>query len=91
MKIEVVPFSVTKSKIQDMHLKFAIVQQKQEQYFQTEKTILDAIWAATDNAWYKWQKITCTRYYLLFIQASISYEFNAGTGASSTGMQSKRP
>merc|ERR1719259_1185581 len=43
---------MTKSKIQDMHLKFEMVQQQQEPYFQTEKTILDAIWAATDNAWH---------------------------------------
>ena len=51
-KLKCFPFSLTKSKSQDMHLQFAMVQQQQELYFQTEKTILDAIWAATDNAWY---------------------------------------
>ena len=38
-------------RIQDMQEKFDIVQMQQENYFQTEQTILDAIFAAVNNSW----------------------------------------
>ena len=35
----------------DMQINFEIVKMQQQQYFSTEQSILDSIWASTDNQW----------------------------------------
>ena len=43
---------VAQGRIQDMMAQFNIAKQQQDMYFDMEKTILDEIFAATDNAWH---------------------------------------
>merc|ERR1712223_413698 len=42
---------IAQGRVQDMQIQFDIILQQQQMYFALEETILDAIWAATDNAW----------------------------------------
>jgi len=42
---------IATGRIQDMQIQFDIIMQQQQMYFDMEQTILDAIWAATDNSW----------------------------------------
>merc|ERR1719430_1990303 len=42
---------IDQGRVQDMQIQFDIILQQQQMYFALEETILDAIWAATDNAW----------------------------------------